>query len=91
MNPPSTVLYDVAAPSEDDAWAVGLYPDEDSLQEPLTEHWDGTKWSFVPAPSPGDPNSVFFSVTALSPRNIWAVGATSIYDDPLLAEHSFGC
>src|SRR5262245_108924 len=35
------------------AWAVGQFQGPDAVQQTLTEHWDGTRWSYVPSPSPG--------------------------------------
>jgi hypothetical protein len=56
----------------DDVWAVGQ-----SGLLAITEKWDGTRWSVVPA-AQGDPNStggnVLLGVTAFSPTALWAVG-----------------
>jgi hypothetical protein len=42
----------VAMVSACDAWAVGFASGGGSDQT-LIEHWDGSAWSVVPAPSPG--------------------------------------
>jgi hypothetical protein len=83
-----TTLGDVSAVSANDVWAVGSYYSERRRGNfPLTEHWDGTAWSIVPAPSPG-PDYVFSSVTALAPDDVWAVGLSvnGLVGGPL-AEH----
>ena len=41
----------------------------------LIEHWNGAVWKIVPSPNPKAAlNGVLYGVTALSPRNAWAVG-----------------
>jgi hypothetical protein len=86
----------VTALAPNDVWAVGS---GQSLQSPFAagtfiEHWDGTKWSFVPSPSP--PASIFAGpaflsgVAAVSATDIWAVGASpdpSTGLDRTLTEH----
>jgi hypothetical protein len=67
----------VSADSATDAWAVGFangLPDQ-----ALTEHWDGKSWHVVPSLDPGRdgkgrPSAVLTSVSALSPRDVWAAG-----------------
>jgi hypothetical protein len=72
-----TTLGDVSAVSANDVWAVGSYFSERRRgYVPLTEHWDGTAWSIVPAPSPG-PDYEFSGVTALAPDDVWAVGLSA--------------
>ncbi|MHB8600477.1 MAG: hypothetical protein ACYDER_27170, partial [Ktedonobacteraceae bacterium] len=58
-------LNGVAALSSQDVWAVGQLGDST-----LNEHWDGSRWSVV---SP-TLNGVTYSVVALTPTDIWAVG-----------------
>lgn len=58
----------VAALSPTDAWAVGGVGEFDG--NALIEHWDGTRWKFVPNPVPG----YMFGVTAISANDVWAVG-----------------
>jgi hypothetical protein len=74
-NPGSTAsLSDVEIITSDDAWAVGDYYDGSAGDSTaLTEHWDGTKWTFVPSPDAGF-YSTLESVTAISTNDVWAVG-----------------
>jgi hypothetical protein len=73
----------VAGVATTDVWAVGNAPDAtDGLYNAVTEHWDGSAWSIVPAPNGStNPNgktaSQMVSVAAVSPNNVWAVGWTS--------------
>jgi hypothetical protein len=74
-----TELYGVAAVSADSAWAVGQTITTASTggaaQSPLIEHWNGTAWMLVPSPAiPG--GGTLAAVSASSPRNAWAVGAS---------------
>ena len=79
----NSYLNGVATAGSDDVWAVGGADDGSSTYESLVEHWDGTSWSIVPAASfPG----VLYSVVALAPNNVWAVG-TEGYPGRGLIEH----
>jgi hypothetical protein len=85
-------LSDVTAAGQDDAWAVGTgegpFPDTT-----LIEYWNGTSWKRIPSPSPprkGTSGDLLSGVTALSPKDAWAVGGlggvSGITDDTLI-EH----
>jgi hypothetical protein len=79
-------LSDVAAISSNDVWAVGTYYAGTRRQyQPLSEHWDGTAWSIVPAAYPGVGFS-FSSLTAIATNDVWAVGYSSSGGGPF-AEH----
>ncbi len=68
-------LYSVATLAANDAWTVGAYINPDSnLPFPLIEHWDGASWSSV-TPAPYYQASKLVSVAAVSPNDVWAVGA----------------
>ncbi|HEX9988721.1 MAG TPA: hypothetical protein VGE45_09625 [Chloroflexia bacterium] len=76
--PGFNALGSVAAISSTDAWAIGVTTTSPSLANlrPLAMHWDGTGWSLVQVPMPGDATEGFLSsVAALGPNNVWAVGA----------------
>ena len=65
----------VAAVSAHNIWAVG-YSISGSGEQPLIEHWDGTKWSILPSPNSGPTaDDALDGVTAISPNNVWAVGS----------------
>ena len=69
-------LFDVAAASADDVWAVGNYVDvteTNNWQQTLILHWDGAGWSEVPSPNLGTEASLY-GVTAVAPDDVWAVG-----------------
>jgi hypothetical protein len=68
-------LYSVAATSPTNAWAVGDFDNGTSLQT-LIEHWNGSRWKRVAAPSPGSVSNDLHGVTALSASNVWAVGGS---------------
>jgi hypothetical protein len=79
---PSWQLVSVSAAAPNDLWAVGHTSDHGSSAT-LTEHWDGTRWSIVPSPNPpprpltSRPSAYFTDVAAVSPDDVWAVGATT--------------
>jgi hypothetical protein len=62
----STYLYDVAAVSATDAWAVGETPGVGAF----VERWNGTAWSAAPAPM----LSSAVSVVARSANDVWLAG-----------------
>jgi hypothetical protein len=75
--PTYSVLIGVSCPSRTDCWAVG-----DSEINKVTRsqilHFNGEKWSAVPAPSPGgtaaDDTSTLSAVRCTSTTSCWAVG-----------------
>ncbi len=74
----------VAALAANDAWAVGLFTDDNFIANTLVEYWDGASWNVVPSPNNGGNGSYLQSVTALAADNIWAVGY--YIDDNLVNE-----
>jgi hypothetical protein len=82
-------LFDIAAISSDNAWAVGYYYDG-SVTRTLIEHWDGVQWAIIPSPNVGTQINILNGVTIAAPNDVWAVG---YYDnewaspDGMLIEH----
>jgi hypothetical protein len=70
---PPAILTDATASGPSNAWAVG---NSGGGTKTLIERWDGSTWSVVPAPSPGDVNKLK-SVSASSATDAWAVGVTA--------------
>jgi hypothetical protein len=66
-------LQAVSARSATDIWAVGYYVNNSSTDQALIEHWDGTSWSVVPAPTLAN-NHLLNGVAAIGMNNVWAVG-----------------
>jgi hypothetical protein len=82
-NTPEKQLSGISAVSATDAWAVG-YSGLNTRFAPfftVTLQWNGTAWSRVPSPNPGNGNgagfSQLFAVSALSSNDAWAVGTAS--------------
>ena len=69
--PDSGILEDADAVSSTDVWAVG---NVDAATRGISEHWDGARWRSLPTPNP-DGYAPLFAVVAISPTDIWAVGA----------------
>jgi hypothetical protein len=65
-------LYDVAATSSRNAWAVGEY-DDDGDYGALILRWNGTAWKVQSAPD-GSGHEELFGVAASSASDAWAVG-----------------
>jgi hypothetical protein len=70
-------LQSVSALSGGDVWATGSFYDEPTdVWKTLTQHWNGSTWTLVPSPSPGNYlGNVLASVKAISSNNVWAVGS----------------
>lgn len=70
-------LFGVAAVSANDVWAVGYSPRQYPLVgSVLIEHWNGSEWSIVKAPTPGQSSNNYLTGVARVPHSdeVWAVG-----------------
>jgi hypothetical protein len=64
----------VAAVTPTNVWAVGAHSDECTTR-PVIEHWNGRRWTALEArPALGPGLGDLYSISAASPRDIWAVG-----------------
>jgi len=86
-SPLNDSLSGVSVLSASDAWAVGASGHghtQFSPQRTLVLHWNGSRWTQVPSPSPRgigtSPFTVLTSVSALSPTDAWAVGCSCSND-----------
>jgi len=80
--PTRSSLYAVAIDSPDDAWAVGQWsPIEHAAPSyALIEHWNGAKWTIVPAPRSHGYITSLTAVAAISPTAAWAIGYGTVRD-----------
>lgn len=69
-------LKSASAVSTSDVWAAGSTSIAGAVNEPLTEHWNGTAWSIVSVPSSHVGESLV-SISADSSSDAWAVGSFS--------------
>jgi plastocyanin len=78
-NPGSSynILYGVDASSTNDLWAVGYYNTANGAA-PLTMHWVGTKWNYIPSPIGTGRFNRLNAVDVIAPNDAWAVG----YNNP---------
>lgn len=63
--------------SANSGWAVGESSDTANTSQNVALHWDGTNWTKVPVPSQAGGYNGLYSVTALGPNDVWAVGGYS--------------
>ncbi len=72
----ATQLWAIDGSSPSDLWALGSsYSLSTQQNTAFAEHWNGTAWTVVPtAPLANLFNGVFYSVSVLSPTDVFAVG-----------------
>lgn len=68
------ILLGVEANSANDVWAVGYTGGATGAYVTLVEHWDGNQWIVVPSPSIGTLDNYLYSISSISPTDVWAVG-----------------
>lgn len=82
------ILFGVAALSDSDIWAVGVQTDASGVDHSLTEHWNGTAWSVVPAVDPGGGQNTLYALDAVSTSSVYAVGQSgTAFPSQALVEH----
>ena len=64
-----------AAVAPNDVWAAGWHIPPGTPQRTLIQHWDGTAWTIVPSPSPGNGNHWIYALAAVSANDVWAFGS----------------
>ena len=74
VGPNINSLFAVSMLPDGEAWTVGYFVNASFHEETLVEHFDGSTWTVVPAPSPGARQNILYGVTALSHCDVWAVG-----------------
>jgi hypothetical protein len=71
-------LTDVEAISANDVWTVGRYLADDETQEQaLILHWNGTAWTQTIVGESGIADSLLRGVSAVAANDVWAVGEAS--------------
>lgn len=80
---------DVDAVSSRDAWLLGSTQTSYLNGHSQISHWDGTTWTKVPHPNPGDAGSWLSRLAAQSSDDVWTVGAVGNgpYTERTLIEH----
>jgi hypothetical protein len=69
-------FYAVTTLPDATAWATGIYTTAAGRNsEALTEHWNGSRWTVVPAADPGSFEDVLYGAAAVTDDEVWAVGA----------------
>jgi Bacterial Ig-like domain/FG-GAP-like repeat len=64
----------IAAIASNDIWVVGSTKDTAHAIRTGAEHWNGSRWSQIPAPDVGSRANQLNGVDALASNNVWAVG-----------------
>jgi hypothetical protein len=71
-------LYDVSAATPNDIWAAGDFNPARGHTQPLLEHWNGSAWAIVPAPTLPDRDVTLRGVAARTATDAWAVGMSGL-------------
>jgi hypothetical protein len=66
----------VSMASATDGWAVGQFLAASAIGHPLAEHWDGSAFTRVAAPTPKGRQGNLAGVDELGPADAWAVGTS---------------
>ncbi|SRR6266700_4178832 len=66
-----------AAIGANNIWAVGDYYTLSNTQQTLIEYWNGKNWSIVSSPNVASLFNVLTAISAISAKDIWAVGNSS--------------
>lgn len=80
LPPQQNYLWNVSASAENNVWAVGESSDNGANVKTLIEYWNGQKWNAVKNLNPGI-TPTLQGVAALSPADVWVVGAMSSAQD----------
>jgi hypothetical protein len=77
-----TGLDGITAIAPDDIWAVGFSSRGGGPGSTMTLHWDGSRWSVVPSPNPGDAtcDHALAGVSGSGTGDVWAAGSLSCSD-----------
>ncbi|MEP6774891.1 MAG: hypothetical protein ABJA50_04775, partial [Chloroflexota bacterium] len=67
-------LNGASAVAANDVWAVGYFINPSAYFRSLTEHWNGTDWSIVPAPTQDIGHNALYTVSAVATNDVWAFG-----------------
>jgi hypothetical protein len=81
------VFQAVYAVSSNDVWAVGYQEPVGFQFQPLIEHWDGTVWTEVPAPTIEGDSNFLYDVSGTGPEDVWAAGPLGGTGAPPLTLH----
>jgi hypothetical protein len=75
--PAAGEFLDIAAVSAHDIWATGSqYIPSEGKSGTLTMHWNGSAWTSVPSPSPGQYNNRLEKISVTASGVVWAGGYT---------------
>jgi hypothetical protein len=74
VGPNINSLFAVSMLPSGEAWAVGYFVNASFHEKTLVEHFDGSTWTVVAAPSPGARQNILYGVVAISEDDVWAVG-----------------
>jgi len=75
------VLIGIVALSSTNIWTAGQVL-QGSIQQTLSEHWDGSSWSFVSTPNNNNSNNRLHGITVTPSGTLWAVGTTGVFGQP---------
>jgi hypothetical protein len=72
-------LQDIVTIARDDIWAAGTFARQSGPGRNLVLHWNGIKWSVVPAPDPGaaECSHGVLGISGSRTNDVWAAGTRS--------------
>jgi hypothetical protein len=67
----------VAAVHGGPAWVVGQAELSNGAGPTVIEQWNASQWAAIGSPSPGTLSNELNGITAISPKDVWAVGSSA--------------
>jgi hypothetical protein len=80
-NASNEVLVGIVAASSGDIWTAGQFM-QNSAQQTLTEHWNGSAWTLAPSPDPESSSNRLSGIAATPKGTLWSVGTTGVFGQP---------
>jgi hypothetical protein len=83
-NVSNEVLVGIVALSSNNIWTAGqfLVPLQGSVQQTLTENWNGSSWSVVSSPNAKNSNNRLHSIAVTPTGTLWSVGTQGVFGKP---------
>jgi hypothetical protein len=80
-NVSNEALVGIVAATSGDIWTAGQFY-QNSAEQTLTEHWNGSTWMIIPSPDAESSNNRLQGIARSPKGTLWAVGTTGVFGQP---------